>query len=46
LVTGCGFFVSLIGAIFFATIARMTVSEELDTHYRTIYLGAKKYGRH
>jgi uncharacterized membrane protein len=43
--TGGGFIVATFGAIFFSVIARMTVTDELEAHNRTIYIGGKKYGR-
>ena len=43
--TGGGFIVATVGAIFFSVIACMTVTEELEEHHKTLYLGGKKYGR-
>jgi hypothetical protein len=40
--TGGGFFIALIGATFFSTIARMGVTHELEEFNRRLYLGGKK----
>jgi hypothetical protein len=40
--TGGGFFIALIGATFFSTIARMGVTHELEKFNRRLYLGGKK----
>lgn len=42
LCTGGGFFIALIGATFFSTIARMGVTHELEEFNRRLYLGGKK----
>jgi hypothetical protein len=40
--TGGGFFIATISAIFFATIARMGVTHELEEFNRRLYLGGKR----
>lgn len=39
--SGTGFFIALLGAIFFATVARMSVSSELEDHYKIVYPGGR-----
>ena len=42
LILGTGFLASILSAMLFATIARMTVSEELENHYKMVYPGRIK----